>query len=125
MLKVCLYPSDYIRLAYRACLTGNFTTRLEEHQGGNAADAKFVGDALRGIGIELRQAYFRFQLRSRLSVLRCHCPTGATPGRPEVHDYRNVIAVDVAAEIVPSELQRMTREQWLMTVPALRRLAEA
>jgi hypothetical protein len=52
-LNVCAHPADDIRLTHRACLTRNFATRFEEDQGGNAANAKFAGDVLRGVSIEL------------------------------------------------------------------------
>jgi hypothetical protein len=124
-LNVCAHPADDIRLTHRACLTRDFATRFEEDQGGNAANAKFAGDVLRGVSIELRQAYLGFQLCSRLGVLRRRRLTGTTPRSPEVHDHRNVITLDVTAEIVSGELDRMTREQRLMAMPTLRCLAEA
>gem|GEM_PF-1546915 len=85
----------------------------------------FLGDALRDLCVELCQAYFGFQLRSRLGILWRHRLTGTTPRSPEVHDHRNVITLDVTAEIVPGELDRLTRKQRLMAMPTLRCLAEA
>jgi len=122
---MCAHPVDDISLAHRACLTRNFATGFEEDQGGNAANTKFAGDVLRGVRVELRQAYLGFQLCSSLGVLRRHRLTGTTPGSPEVHDHRNVITLDVTAEIVPGELDRLTRKQRLMAMPTLRCLAEA
>src|ERR1700733_14613006 len=123
--KVCAHPTDDISLAHRACLTRNFAPRFEDHQGWNAADAKFGGNVLRGVGIEFCHAHLRFQLGSRLGILWRHRLAGTTPGSPEIHDHRNVIAIDVAPEIVAGELERVAREQGLMTLPTPRCLAEA
>src|ERR1700733_15061242 len=107
VLQVRAHPADDVRLADRTRLTRHFATGLEEHQGRNAANAKFTSDFLRGVGIELGQPYLGLQLCSGLGVLRRHGLAGTTPRSPEVYEHWNVVPLDMTAEIAAGEFNWM------------------
>ncbi len=59
------------------------------------------------------------------SIGRRHHPARPTPRRPEVHDHRQIVALDMAVEIRGRELDRMGRQQRLLAAAAMRARAEA
>jgi len=112
-------PAHDIRGAHGAGLTRDFMSTPEQGQGRNALDTKPGGDALFILGVELGKPHTWFQLSGRLLKRWCHHLARATPGGPEIDQYRNVVAVDMLLECVAVQFQRMGSEQTLMALAAI------
>ncbi len=83
----------------RTTLPGNFLPTLEDSQRWNAADIEASGKLLFCFGIELGKARPWFHLTRSLREVGCHRSARPAPRRPEINDYRQVVASDVAVEI--------------------------
>ena len=86
---------------------------------GNAADVEGAPSSW-AIGIDLGHAHLRFQLRSGVFSAGAICRHGPHPGRPKVHQYGNMVALDVALELCGIE-RRCSGKQRLMAAAAVRR----
>ena len=115
-----LYPSNDIRRAHSARLARHFLAVLEQDERWNTLNTEPGGNILFNLSIEFRKPGRCFELCRRLLKCRRHHFAGPAPGRPEIHDDRNIIATDVFVEITPSELRWAAAEQGLATLATFR-----
>ena len=73
-------------------------TALENHQGGNTANAVLARDVGVFVGIQLEDFDLTVELLGDLLNDWSNHATGATPGSPEINQYRNVALEDVLLE---------------------------
>ena len=88
-------PAHQIARIHGAGLARDLLTVAENNQSWNAADAKACGDILCLFGIELGEAITRLELVGSLGEGRRHHAAGTAPGRPAIHDHRDVAAADM------------------------------
>ena len=99
-------------------LPRNLTPAYEQRQGGDAADVVSRSEFLGFLGIQFRQAHTGFQLFCSLHKSGRHHEAGAAPRRPEIHQHRNVVAVDVLRKITAAQLYGVRIEQGLFALAA-------
>jgi hypothetical protein len=68
--------------------------------------------------IDLGQPKSRLQGTGGLCKLGCHRFAWTTPGHPEIHQYGNIIPLEVPGKVTAVQLHRMTTEKRLATIPA-------
>ena len=76
----------------------NFLAALEHHQGGDATNPVLAGDVWVLVGIELEDFDLAFEFLGDLVNNWSHHAARATPGSPEINQYRNVALEDVLLE---------------------------
>src|SRR6266550_1053881 len=80
-----------------------FTTVLEEDHRRDRADAEAAGGDWIGVDIELGDLHLFALLVCDLFEYRSDHPTGATPGRPEIHEDRSVRFDDLRLEVLVAD----------------------
>lgn len=94
---------------------------LPEHdQHGNAADVVAGGQIPLSFGIDLEKSNLRFNLCGNALEGRSHDLAGPAPIGPEVHDHRNVVALNLDGKALGGHRERLAAEQRLMTAAAFR-----
>src|SRR5215469_1739803 len=113
--KLRAHPGNDPPRIHRSCGPRQDAPASEQEQGRNARDAQLRGDARFLIGVELDEPDIRFELACRLLEHRSHDPAGATPGRPDVEQDRNIVVPTMLLEGRGVDRRRMTIEQRLVT----------
>jgi hypothetical protein len=124
VLRVLARPLRDLRAGHCAGLARHFAAAAEQDQRGDAADAVARAQVRLGVGVHLRQAQLRFQLRGGGLEVRRHAAAGPAPRRPEVDQHGQAAGADVAVETGFVQRERLAGEQRLVAAPAGRRLAE-
>ncbi len=118
-------PAQQLTEFHGAGLAGDFLPMPEKRQGRDAADAETGGNGGFGFGVEFHQAHSRFQARRRCFENRRHRPAGSAPRRPEIDQYGQVAAPQVALKGGGIDSERVRGEQRLFALAAYRRFAQA
>ena len=114
-----LSPANDICRTHGSRLARHFTPLMEQCQGWNAANIELRSKLLLGFGIDLEQAYPGLELGGGLLKRRRHHLAGSAPGRPEIHQQRDLVTLDMFLESRRCYLQRLSVKQRLVTFAAI------
>ena len=113
---LALRPPNDVLYPHGTGLAGNFPSAAEQDQGGNAADPILSTQFGLSFGIDLCQPVTRFEGVRRLGKLGSHHLAGTTPGRPEINQQGNIVALEVPSKVERIQLQRIPIEKGLTTL---------
>lgn len=100
VLTMLMCPVNQVVQLHGTRLARNFLAVLVHDQGWNTADLELASQLLLGLGIHFGQAKLRLQLRSGLLKNRCHHFARSAPGRPKIHQHRNIRMANMLAEAI-------------------------
>jgi len=123
-LKVAPRPAHDLSCPHRTDLARALAAVFEQDHRGNASNPVSGAERLFGFGVDLCQTDLRLKPFSGLDELWRHRLAGATPGRPEIDQHRDVISADVFLESRGCKFGGMRIKQRLMTLPTLRLFAQ-
>lgn len=120
-----LNPTHDILRRHGTRLSCYLAPASEKSQSGNAADTVLGSQRRLSLGVHLGQARVRLQHARCLDEGRRHHLAGPAPGRPEIHQYRDLIAVEVSGESSGREFHRLAGEQRLVALSTIGLLVES